>query len=192
MNQLKKTELKNPFLIGEKIYLRALNPEDINGNYINWLNDEEVCKNNSHHIFPYTASQAAQFISNVAGSKSELVLAVILKKDNIHIGNISLQKISNIYQNAEFAILFGEKKYWGKGYAKEAAFLLIRHGFNELNLHRVSCGTFPQNIGMQKLADYLGFKKEGQRIQAIFKEGKFIDIIEYGLLKSMFFKKFSI
>ena len=38
--------MKNPFLLGEKIYLRGLNEKDINGNYIKWLNDSEVCKYN--------------------------------------------------------------------------------------------------------------------------------------------------
>jgi ribosomal-protein-alanine N-acetyltransferase len=40
--------MKNPFLVGENIYLRPLDLNDLRGNYINWLNDSEVCKYNSH------------------------------------------------------------------------------------------------------------------------------------------------
>lgn len=37
---------------------------------------------------------------------------------------------------------------------------------------------------MQKVAEGLGFKKEGVRREMIFKKGKYNDVIEYGLLCS--------
>jgi RimJ/RimL family protein N-acetyltransferase len=184
--------MKNPFLVGNHIYLRVLGPDDLCGNYINWLNDSEVCKYNSHHYFPYAAINAEEFIRNACTSKDRLVLGVILKKKDIHIGNISLQNINYINRNAEFAILMGEKQFWGRGYAKDASFLLIKHGFNELNLHMIHCGTSSENIPMQRLADYLGMKKEGLRREAFYKHGKFIDIIEFGLLKNEFYNKFNL
>ena len=182
--------MNNPFLIGERIYLRPLSLDDLNGNYINWLNDSEVNKNNSHHIFPYTKALAEDYIKAAYLEKDKLVLAVNIKDKDVHIGNISLQYIDLLNRNAEFAILIGEKEYWGKGYSKEAGYLIMRHGFVSLNLWRIHCGTFSDNIAMQKLAAYLGFKQEGLRREAFFKEGKFIDIIEYGILKTEFYDKF--
>ena len=183
--------MKNPFLIGERVYLRPLSLGDLNGNYVSWLNDSEVCMNNSHHIFPYTEEMARDYIQNVYISKDKLVLAAVLKENERHIGNISLLGIDFMSQHAEFAILFGEKQYWGKGYSKEAAHLIISHGFASLNLWRIYCGTFSDNIPMQKLAASLGFKQEGMRREAFFKDGKFIDVIEYGVLKSEFYDKFT-
>jgi ribosomal-protein-alanine N-acetyltransferase len=182
--------MKKPFLIGERVYLRPLSLEDLNGNYINWLNDSEVNKNNSHHIFPYTREHAEDYIKTAYLTKDKLVLAVNLKDKDVHIGNISLQRIDLLNRNAEFAILFGEKEYWGKGYSKEAGHLIIRHGFSSLNLWRIYCGTFSDNIAMQKLAAHLGFKQEGLRREAFFKKDKFIDIIEYGILKPEYYDKF--
>lgn len=69
------------------------------------------------------------------------------------------------------------------GYAAEAAEVLIDHAFNRLNLHRLYCGTADNNIRMQKLAEKLGFIKEGIRRQALFKNGAYHDIIEYGKLR---------
>jgi ribosomal-protein-alanine N-acetyltransferase len=184
--------MKNPFLVGENIYLRPLDLNDLRGNYINWLNDSEVCKYNSHHFFPYTALNAEEFIKQAYHRKNKLILAIILKRKNIHIGNISLQNIHYINRNAEFAILIGEKQFWGKGYAKEASFLVIKHGFEELNLHRIYCGTTSENIPMQRLTQYLGMKREGSRREAFFKHGRFIDILEFGILKDEFYKKFKL
>ena len=184
--------MKNQFLIGKRIYLRPLTFKDLDGNYISWLNDADVCKNNSHHIFPYTRDLAQDYIQKAYVSKDKLVLAVSLKENDMHVGNISLLRIDFMSQNAEFTILLGEKKHWGKGLAKEAAFLILKHGFNALNLHRIYCGTFHENTGMQKLAIYLGMKKEGVRRKAFFKNGKFVDIVEFGVLKHEFYKNFNL
>lgn len=178
--------MKTPFLVGEKIYLRMLYQDDAYGNYINWLNDPEVCVYNSHHYFPYVYSSAQEYIQASWKNVNAIILAIILKENDEHIGNIALQKIDFISRNAEFAVLIGEKKYCGIGLAKEASVLIIRHGFFELNLHRIHCGTSVNNIAMQKLAAFLGMNKEGLRRDALFKHGKYCDIIEYGLLKKDF------
>ena len=65
---------------------------------------------------------------------------------------------------------------------KEAGDLLINHAFQNLNLHRIYCGTSSNNIGMQKLATKLGMKKEGVRKDSIFNDGRYYDIIEYGII----------
>jgi RimJ/RimL family protein N-acetyltransferase len=182
--------MKNPFIESERLYFRPLDFNDLNGNYVNWLNDEDVSKGNSHRIMPYTLDLAKSYIENAYVSTDKLILAIVLKENDIHIGNISLQSINYLHQNAEFAILLGEKKYWGKGYSKEASYLLVKFGFQTLNLNRIFCGTFSENMPMIKLAEYLGMKKEGLRRNAFYKNGKFIDIVEFGLLKQEFFAKF--
>lgn len=180
--------MKNPFLIGKNIYLRALEENDLEGNYVAWLNNADVCRYNSHHVFPYTRDAAKAYIQGASTSRTMLVLAIVLKNKDRHIGNISLQNINHINRSAEFAILVGEKDCWGKGYSKEAAQLVIEHGLNELNLNRIYCGTMADNAPMQKLAKYLGMKEEGRRRSAAFKSGKFIDVIEFGILMDEFLK----
>ena len=181
----------NAFINGKRIYLRQLKLSDLEGGYVSWLNDPVVSQNNSHHIFPYSKSSAEEFIKETFIKKDKLVLAICEKVDNIHIGNISLQKIDFFNQTAEFAIMLGEREYWGKGYSREAAELIIHHGFNTMNLQRIYCGTFENNVSMQKLALYLGFQEEGRRRKAFFKNGEFIDIVEFGLLKGEFYDKFN-
>ena len=78
---------------------------------------------------------------------------------------------------------FGEKEVWGKGYSKEAGRLIVNHAFKVLNLQRIFCGTSEKNIPMQRLALGMGFKEEGRRRRSVFKDGEYLDILEYGLLK---------
>jgi [ribosomal protein S5]-alanine N-acetyltransferase len=172
-----------PFLQGTKVYLRPLEENDADGNYAKWFNDAEVCEGNSHHVFPYLKENALEYINRTRQSQASLVLAIISLDDHEHIGNISLQDIHWVYRTAEFGILLGEKRFWNQGISKEAARLIINHGFETLNLNRISCGTFENNIGMHKLAESLGFKKEGTRRSAVYKNNVYLDVIEYGLLK---------
>jgi RimJ/RimL family protein N-acetyltransferase len=173
-----------PFIESQNIFLRPLEESDAQGPYARWLNDEEVCRGNSHHRFPFTREAALSYILETRQSKEDLVLAIILRSGERHIGNIALQNTHPITRSAEFAILLGEKDCWGKGYAKEAARLLFDHGFGTLNLNRIECGTFDDNVAMKRLALSLGMKEEGRRRQAAFKNNRYVDVIEYGVLRS--------
>jgi ribosomal-protein-alanine N-acetyltransferase len=172
---------KDFFLKGTSIYLRTLSEQDVQGNYIKWLNDPEVTLFNSHGRFPMTVDKLKDYVKRVNSDTNALVLAVVDLKSNKHIGNISLQNINWVDRNAEIAFLLGEKSFWGRGIMMEAGKLLIQHAFHFLNLHRIYCGTSSENIGMQKLALKLGMSKEGNRVEAIFKNGQYCNIFEYGL-----------
>lgn len=173
-------------MVGKNVYLRPLEEKDLQGNYVWWLNDEEVSRYNSHHTFPYSYSEGVEYIKKSSKTKDKIVLAIVLSNRNLHIGNIALQNIDYVNRNAELAILLGEKDYWHKGYSKEAAFLILKHGFDELDLNRIYCGTSSKNIAMQKLAISLGMIQEGIRRKAFFKDGQYTDIVEYGILSSEF------
>jgi len=173
----------HPFLVGKQFYLRGLEEKDLTGNYFQWFNDQAVCLGNNHWRFPNNEYKMRSYLESIYRDNDKLVLAIIHKKRNVHIGNIALLDIDWINRNSNFAIIIGEKKYWGSGAGLEAGQLIISHGFNELGLVRIGCGTIDNNEGMKKLALKLGMKKEGRRKKAIYRNGKFHDLIDYGIVK---------
>lgn len=179
---------KHIFLEAERIYLRGLERKDLKGNYFQWLNDAKVCRYNSHAIFPNSEKDMEDYLEFTKGTKSAVVLAIVAKRSDVHIGNIALQRINWIDRSAEFAILMGETAYWGRGYATEAALLLVRYGFERLNLQRIYCGTSEDNKGMKKLARKLKMKPEGRRRRALFKNSRYVDVLEFGVLREEFLK----
>lgn len=179
-----------PFLSGEKIYLRGLRESDAQGPYPSWFNDEEVCQGNSHHVFPYSQEQALAYIRESRGTDRRLVLAIVRREDGAHIGNIALDNIDYINRSAALTIIVGDKAAWGKGYGREAARLICDHGFTTLNLRRISAGTFEDNAGFRRIAQYLGMVEEGRRRQEAFKLGRYVDVVEYGLLREEFLHRF--
>ena len=181
--------MHNIFLQGKSIYLRPLEQGDLTMEYVSWLNDVEVCEFNSHATFPYTKEKMDAYYQNLQQTTTDnIVLAIIDNSTNKHIGNIALQNINWINRNAEYAILLGNKSYWGKGVASDASKLICEYGFCRLNLHRIYCGTSAKNIGMQKLAATMNMKEEGVRKDAMYKNGEFVDIVEYGVLKNGYLK----
>lgn len=170
-------------LENNELLLMPLSLNELNGNYINWLNDPVVCQYNSHNG-NYTYQKAIAYINSVTKREDVKVFAVYLKNKHKHIGNISLQCINYDSKSAELAYLFGEKEEWGKGYATKASNLLIDYAFHVLKLHRLYLGTHENNIAMQKVAQKCGFVQEGIRRDSLYKNGKFYTVYCYSLLNS--------
>jgi hypothetical protein len=176
----------------------------VNGPYFNWWSDQEVTKYNSHGLFPNNEKDLESFLNNLGNNNIVLAICacdsnvqdiapIDYKKENSfveitehfkwrHIGNVSLQSINWINRSAELAIIIGDKNYWGKGIAKKTCMVLLYHGFRKLNLHRIWTGTAATNEGMKKVAIKIGMKKEGEFADAMFLNGEYVDVIEYGIL----------
>lgn len=174
--------MKRHLLRGTIVDLEPLSSGHASERYASWFNDPEVTKYNSHGARVMTVADVEAYVARVQNSENEAVFAMIAKDKSVHVGNISLQKIDAANSSAEYAIILGDKEYWGRGIAAEASKLLLEFGFNDLGLHRIWCGTSAANISMQKLAERSGFRREGVRREAMLKNGQFVDVIEYGIL----------
>jgi len=174
------------FLEGDRIYLRPLTEGDVDGEYGTWLNDPVVCAQNSHAVLPVCQNTLIEYVRRVRNSQSEVVLAIVAKSDNRHVGNVCIQNIHWINRSAEFAMLLGAKDCWGQGYGTQAAAIMVQYGFKTLGLRRITFGTFEANIAVRNIAAKLGFVEEGRRRKAVFKNGTHVDVIEFGLLEGEF------
>jgi RimJ/RimL family protein N-acetyltransferase len=181
--------MKNPFLIGKNIYLSPLTTEDITEEYVSWLNDADVCKGNSHATFPNNYTKTLAYVESIQDNKTELVFSIKGKKNNVAIGNASLQHINWVNRSGEIAMIIGNKKFWNKGIGEEVMGLLIEYGFNTLNLNRISCGTPVTNMGGIRICEKNGMINEGCMREAMFKNGVYPDVMIYSILKKDYKKK---
>jgi ribosomal-protein-alanine N-acetyltransferase len=72
---------------------------------------------------------------------------------------------------------------WGQGLMPEALRMLIRYGFEEMNLNRIEAMTHIENRRSQKVLLKLGFQKEGMLRAYFCREGIYHDQVQYSLLK---------
>ena len=159
-----------------------------------WFQDQEVTKYNSHgklmkpppdfdsidpekQIIWAVCAELQQWVSHAP------VSAGMEPAGHKHIGNVMLE-IDWINRSAEFSCIFGEKKYWGKGYATKAIRQLFEHGFDKLNLHKIWLGTPVTNGAMAHIAENLGMIEEGMLTDQMFLEGEYVDVARFGILRS--------
>lgn len=170
------------YRLNDEYFVRSLLEQDLGGPYLSWFEDQDVCRYNSHGKYFKTQDYFKEYLKSLNG-EDRVVWAICHIADG-HIGNISLQSISSINRHAEFAILLGDRRHWGKGVARLAGAKLIEHGFDKLNLEKIYCGTAAGNAAMRKLALGLGMVEEGCRRNHLYLDGCWVDVVEYGLLRS--------
>ena len=150
-------------LKGEKVVLRPVRRTDIEY-FLKWMNDTEVTQYLSMYL-PMTEMAEEKFIEGLgtanAGKDAMFFIEAIKGDVNKPIGCVSLDKIHPKNHHAVFGIAIGEKDYWSKGYGTEAARLIIRYGFDQLNLHRINSFAFAFNERSLRLHLRVGFKEEG-------------------------------
>jgi [ribosomal protein S5]-alanine N-acetyltransferase len=174
----------NPFLAGSQVYLRALERADLNETYLAWLNDPEVTRYLETGVFPSTLEDLEKFYETVTGSRSQVILAIVDKKSDRHIGNVKLGPIDWIHRRAVFGILIGEKKFWGRGIGEEVTRLMVEYAFQRLNLNRVTLGVTAEHQPAVRCYEKVGFRVEGRIREDLFKDGEYKDRLWMGLLRS--------
>jgi ribosomal-protein-alanine N-acetyltransferase len=172
------------YVLDADYYVRLLDESDLDGPYPRWFQDQEVCRYNSHGKFFKTKSHFQAYLAGLGGE--DRVVWAVCHVDDGHVGNVTLQQISFINRTAEFAIILGDKRHWGRGVGRLAGRMLLRHGFEKLNLERIYCATAASNHGMSKLAAALYMKLEGTRRGHLYLDGARVDVLEFGVLREEF------
>ena len=75
------------------------------------------------------------------------------------------------------------RQWWKQGFAHEAASALIGHCFTALDAHRIEARIEPDNAASLRLADRLGFRREGLMRDWAFVDGEARDVLLYALLR---------
>src|SRR5687768_9409791 len=107
----------------------------------------------------------------------------VILRDDEAIGTIGLADSEPQTKRAELG-------YWmrsadaGKGYMSEAAEAVIEFGFNELGMHRIELEAGVGNEASIKVAEKLGFKREGLARKAGWAGNGYYDTIRFGLLST--------
>jgi RimJ/RimL family protein N-acetyltransferase len=146
----------NKKVIGKRIYLRSLTNCDASEKYCSWLNDNEV--NKYLETRSVTIDGLKEYINEKNESDNTLFLGIFDKANDKHIGNLKLEPINNVKNNATFSIVIGDKDYWGYGFGTESTNLILSHGFNEMNLMSINLGVISQNKKAIHIYEKLGFK----------------------------------
>ena len=99
------------------------------------------------------------------------------------IGNCGYNNIDWRCNAAELGIFIGDKSCWNKGYGTQAMRMLLHFGFNTLNLNRIALDVYETNLRAVRSYEKAGFVHEGRKRQGMYKDGRYIDILQMSVLR---------
>jgi len=115
---------------------------------------------------------------------SEVRCAVCLADSGELVGMVSLTRIDHVHRHAEYNAMVGERSSQNHGIGTAATRAMVRHGFFDLNLHRIYVSILRDNIGSIKMCANAGFIEEGTIREGAYKNGRYHDLVLMGVLKS--------
>jgi [ribosomal protein S5]-alanine N-acetyltransferase len=175
------------YIKSKRLYIRSLKIDDAENifdyakninvsRYVAWDTHKSI-----HDSIDYIKKTIAMYkicpISNLAITKFE-------NNDEKLIGTVGL------YQNSRLSPLTYElgyilsEKWWGKGYAFEAANALVNYAFKNFNIQRIEANCVLENYQSSRIMEKLGMQREGILRKYFIKNNVIYDIYIYSILKS--------
>jgi RimJ/RimL family protein N-acetyltransferase len=172
-------------IYGKRIRLRGVEPEDL-PLFVEWLNDPEVTEG-LMFLAPLSLEDEKRWFEKLADhSPAERPLVIEIREGDAWrmVGNCEFHHISQTNRSADVGIFIGDKSLWNSGYGTETMQLLLKHGFESLNLNRISLVVYDDNPRAIRAYEKAGFVLEGRLRQARYKHGKYKDELIMSVLRS--------
>lgn len=171
------------FIKSEHIYLRALEPSDLDVLYTT-ENNTAVWKV-SNTIAPYSKSILELYLESAHQdiySTKQLRLMICLNSNNNPIGTIDLFDFDPMNARVGVGILIFEA-FRKKGYASEAIELVKTYTRDTLLLHQLYCNISLSNLESVSLFEKCGFEKIGtKKLWNRISKSQFEDELMYQLI----------
>jgi UDP-4-amino-4,6-dideoxy-N-acetyl-beta-L-altrosamine N-acetyltransferase len=148
---------------------------------LSWRNSPEVRK------FMYTRSEIALKDHLVWWNKisqNPKYIYLIYEYEGVPMGVVSFSHIDFVNKNCSWAFYAAPKAIFGVGPRME--FLAIEFAFSTLRMHKLYCQVLDFNVAVVNLHQKFGFLMEGVLKKHHLYDGRFIDIIQLGLISKKF------
>lgn len=172
-------------LTGNNIYLRALEPKDLE--FIYTIENDENIWEMSNTQTPYSKFLIKQYLENAHQDiyeAKQLRLVICKKNDETAIGLIDLFEFDARNNRAGIGIIIKEDCDKNSGFGSESLQLLIAYSFKKLNLNQIFANISPENLASLKLFTKFGFEKIGIKKQWNLIDGVYKDEILFQLIKN--------
>jgi len=172
-------------LTGEHIFLRALEPEDLE--FVYAVENDEAIWEVSNTQTPYSRFLIRDYLKNAQQDiyeAKQLRLAICKKGVFLPVGLIDLFDFDPRNNRAGIGILIKDPENRSSGIGTESLDLLIQYSFKNLNLHQLYANIDAENEASLKLFTNFGFRQIGHKKDWNFVNGKYKDEILLQLIKN--------
>ncbi len=171
------------FRSGQRVFLRALKAEDIPVWHA-WFNSSEVTQNINKGTFPVTEEGQREVFDALMKSRTDVQFGVVMKEDeSLLVGVVGIHKIDWVHRTGDMSIVIGDRRFWGKGVATEAIALMTAHGFEKLNLRKITAGMWATNEGSRRSFEKNGYLHEATLKESFFCRSGYVDEYRLGIFR---------
>lgn len=172
-------------LRGEKLYLRALEPEDLD--FVHQIENREDLWEISATQTPYSRFLIKKYLQNSHRDVYEVkqLRLVISDYDQKALGLIDVFDLEPKDRRAALGIVIADPADRSKGYGAESLSLICKYCFTHLALHQVYANVAANNSGSIKLFENQGFHKIGVKKEWNLVNGTYQDEILYQLINNV-------
>jgi ribosomal-protein-alanine N-acetyltransferase len=157
-------------LRGARVVLRPFRVDDVAA-VLAYASDAEVTRHLEWDAYDDPATAAAFIRSTLGGPPLWYAYAVTDRETGALVGGADLRVVSAFDRRGEVGYGLA-RSHWGKGYAAEAAALLVRFGFERLGLVRVQALCAVDNIRSLRTLERVGMRREGRLVNYRLKHGR--------------------
>lgn len=175
-------------ILGKKVRLRAFREDDLKS-AITWINNPVVTRYLTDMRPRSIVEERAWLDRAMRNDDPTAVMLVIETSDGEYAGSVGLMHIDVRNRHAEAGIVIARPEDWGRGLGTEAMQLILRHAFEELNLHRILLRVFTFNERAIKSYVKIGFVEEGRLRENMFRHGAWHDTVLMGILADEYFAR---
>jgi RimJ/RimL family protein N-acetyltransferase len=174
-----------PRLQGSRIMLREYRRDDLPW-IRQWVNDPAiVCHLSDIFLYPHPLESTEVFLDSILkGSSDSRGFVIADPSTQAYIGQVNLDAIDWKNRVGRIGIVIGSTEHMGYGYGTEAMKLLIAFAFNEMNLNRLELEFYDFNERAHRCYLACGFREEGRLRERQYKNGRYADVIQMGILRS--------
>jgi RimJ/RimL family protein N-acetyltransferase len=171
-------------LQGDNVRLRAIEHSDL-PRFVTWMNDPQVRRGLARCLPMSLAEEEDWFTKMLQTPAEEHVLVIEVQVENVwkSIGGCGFHLIDWRNRSASVGISIGEREAWDHGHGTQAMKLLLAHGFETLNLHRIWLLVYASNPRAIRCYEKVGFVPEGRQREANFREGRYEDVLVMSMLR---------
>lgn len=171
-------------LRGERIQLRAIEREDLSL-MRDWRNLPEF-RRNFREYRELSMLDQNRWLDRISGSATDFMFMIELA-DRTPIGVCGLVYVHWVLRSADISLYIGHDETYidgPGGYAEEAARVLIRYGFENLNLHKMWTELYAFDERKVDLFTRLGFHRDGVLRDNCYEGGRYHDSYIYSLIRA--------
>ena len=152
-----------------------------------WITDEEILMNWSGALFSFPLTQKSldwyiEDVNDIAHSDA-LVYKVIETATGIVVGHISLGGISRKNKSGRISRVLVAPAHQGKGYCYQMVKAVLKIGFEQLQLHRISLGVYDVNRSAIRCYQKAGLVIEGTSRDCLLFNGNWWSLVEMSILE---------